>query len=217
MADISVLIAHKHEKANDAALKVALDTIVDNTVHDYELLIDSTTPANVYQVYNQLAVRASAPYIVFTNSDVFFAPRWDIPMLVAADPDAIVTGVIVECGAIGVATANVHRDFGMRPQTFRRKEFEEWVEKEQPLPPGDGWYFPSLHNRQAFLDMGGFDLTKGTFPTEPLDILYWNTWRERGGIIKHVRSYCYHLQHYCAAEEQTKTVRFRCQEQPQSG
>lgn len=209
MPDISILLAHKHEKANDAALKVAVETIIDNTVSDFELLIDTTTPANVYEVYNSLASRASASWLVFTNTDVFFAPSWDTVMLEAKDPNAIVTGVIVECGAIGVATANVHKDFGMRPETFRRGEFEEWVAREQPLPAGDGWYFPSLHNTLMFMNQGGFDLTKGAFPTEPLDIFYWNHWRETGHYIRHVRSYCYHLQHYCAEEEQTKAVRFK--------
>jgi len=209
MADISILIAHKHEKANDQAFVVALKTIVENTVSDYELLVDTTTPANVYAIYNRLAAVATAEYIVFSNSDVFLAPGWDAPMLEAAAPDTIVTGVIVECGAIGVAIDNVHRNFGMRPDTFRRAEFEAWVQAGVHIPPTDGWYFPSLHPRQAFLDRGGFDLTKGVFPVDPLDIIYWDTWRKSGRKVRRVPSFCYHLQFYSNKAEQKKGIRYR--------
>jgi hypothetical protein len=208
MAELSILIAHKHEPTNDAALLVALQTIVENTGPDYELLVDTTTPAGVYATYNKLALQATAPYLVLTNTDVFFAPGWAEAFLEVADPNAIITGVIVECGAIPVAAANVEKNFGMIPQTFRRYEFEEWVAKEQPLPPGNGWYFPSLHHRAAFLQSNGFELSLGEFPTTWLDKIYWQDWILRGGEIRHVRSYSYHLQAYSDIER-TAMIRER--------
>lgn len=206
MADISILIAHKHEATNDEALKIALDMIVSNTVHDYELLVDTTTPTGVYGAYNRLAERASAPYVVFTNSDVFLAPGWDAAMLEEATPSVIVTGVIVECGAIPVAAANVEKNFGMTPQTFRRQAFEQWVAEEQPLPEGEGWYFPSMHYRRWFLEQGGFDVSRGEFPEVWLDKFYWDYWRACGFGIRHVRSYSYHLQCYSDIER-TRAIR----------
>ena len=206
MADLSILIAHKHDPVNDEALKIALDTIVANTVHDYELLVDATTPTNVYGAYNKLAERATTPYIAFTNSDVFLAPGWDVPMMEAANPWTIVTGVIVECGAIPVAAANVEKNFGMTPQAFRRQEFEQWVAEKQPFPEGRGWYFPSLHDRIAFLVMGGFDVSQGEFPRVAIDKFYWENWRASHHFVSHVRSYSYHLQCYSDVDR-TRAIR----------
>ena len=87
MPAFSVLIAHKREPANDAALDIALDMLADNTIHDYELLIDDTTPADPYVIYNDLAERASCNWIVFLNSDTFAGPGWDVPMVDAAAND----------------------------------------------------------------------------------------------------------------------------------
>jgi hypothetical protein len=193
---------------NNEALKVCLECLVDNTTVDYELIIESVQkPRDIYKVCNEMAERAVSDWIVFHNSDVFMAPYWAESMLQAAAEDAIVTGVIVECGAIGVAPVNIGRNFGMLPSTFRREDFERFVAEHAPFPAGEGWYFPSLHPREAFVGMGGFDLSKGYFPKDPLDIIYWNSWRASGGKIKHVRSYSYHLQHYCSEEEQKKAVR----------
>jgi len=208
VADISILIAHKHETTNDAALLVALQTIVENTGPDYELLIDTTTPAKVYATYNKLAAQATSPYLVFSNTDVFMAPGWAEALLEKAATMAIVTGVVVECGAIPVAAANVERNFGMTPQTFRRQEFEEWVEKEQPFPGGRGWYFPCLLHRDSFLYVGGFDTSQGDFPEKSLDVFFWREWIAHGLPIHHVRSYSYHLQCYSDIER-TRVIRER--------
>lgn len=202
---VSILIPHLAGPENDKALRICLDCLIANTSVVYELIID-TTRGGVYSFINRMARAASADWIVFLNSDVFMAPNWAQPMLDAAEPNKIVSGVIVECGAIGVNTANVHRNFGMRPETFQRAEFEQWVAESAVSLSGDGWYFPSLHNREAFLDMGGFDTTLGEFPV-PLDIDYWNRWKQRGGSIQRVPSFCYHLQNYSNEEEQHKAVR----------
>lgn len=211
MAEIAILIPHKHSPENDKALAVALDCIVRNTGVDYELLIDATTPACPYAVINRLALCTTAEYIVPTNSDVFFAPGWVEPMLTAAAPDAIVTGILVEPGAIGVNVLNHQRDFGMTPERFDRDGFEQWVaeqlESEQPeVPSGEGWYFPSMLHRATFNARGGFDLARGTFP-EPLDKHYWHGWRKSGGKVVRTVSYAYHLQNYSNEVEQVKAVR----------
>ena len=203
--DVSILIPHLSSPENDKALRVCLDCLIANTNAVYEIIID-TTRGGVYSFINRMARAASADWLVFMNSDVFVAPGWAEPMLAAAAPNKIVTGVIVECGAIGVNTVNVHHNFGMRPETFRRAEFEQWVAESAVAITGDGWYFPSLHNKEAFLNMGGFDTAQGEFPV-PLDIDYWNKWKQSGGMIQRVNSFCYHLQNYSNEEEQHKAVR----------
>jgi len=208
MSRIAILIPHKHTYANDRALSVALDCIIANTGVDYEILIDSETPACPYQVINRMARQTQVEYLVFSNSDIFFAPGWAEPMLAMAQPNRIVTGVTVECGAIGVNILNHHHNFGMTPDRFDRAAFERWVIEAPEVPQGNGWYFPSMHNRQAFLDAGGFDTSKGAFP-DPLDADYWDRWEKSGQHIHRVLSFCYHLQAFSFADENQKSVRYQ--------
>jgi len=204
---LSVLLPHLREPVNDRALAICLDTLVDNTGVDYELILEAVADRrDIYAVCNSMAERANSDWIVFHNSDVFMAPGWAEPMLAAADPHAIITGVIVECGAIGVNVLNHEHNFGMRPETFDRAGFERWVAETPAVPAGDGWFFPSLHHRESFLAFGGFDTALGAFP-DPLDEIYWNRWREAGRRIQRVESFCYHLQQYSFKEEQEKAVR----------
>lgn len=206
MSRIAILIAHKHTPANDAALAIALDCIVRNTRHDYQLLIDAATPDCPYRVWNRLARSTSADYLLFTNSDVFLAPGWDEPMLEAAARDVIVTGIVVEPGAIGVHVLNHQRNFGMTPEAFDRAAFEAWCADAPETPSGHGWYMPSLHPRETFLALGGFDESRGVFP-EPLDEYYWDTWKYAGHQVNRVQSFSYHLQNWSNEAEQSKAVR----------
>lgn len=208
MPSLTVCIPHKHTRHNDAALLVALSCIVDNTRCDYELLIDTTTPTGVYGVYNRMARQAASEWVVFTNSDVFFAPGWDTPMLEAAGKYKIITGVLVECGAIGVSDRNIMANFGRTPQTFERSAFEEMAAGiifDKRTPPGEGWFMPCLMHRDTFLAMGAFDTRQGDFPT-PLDGLFWEKWKASGLTVQRVRSYAYHLQNF-SDEERTKEAR----------
>lgn len=205
MPDLSICISHKHTERNDAALKVALDCIVSNTQCDYELLVDTTTPLDPYRVYNHLVRKSSTPWCVLTNSDVFFAPGWDVEWLEQADERTILSGILAECGAIGVAYGNLKQNFGMRPETFNRDAFEAWA-VDCHFPKGDGWYMPCLMPRDKFLDLGGFD-TSGVFAQDPVDKWFWTAWEASGGAVKRVRSVAYHLQCWSSEFEQTKEVR----------
>lgn len=205
MADLSICIAHKHTPRNDAALRVALDCIVDNTRCDYELLIDTTTPADPYQVYNELVQQAQTPYCVLTNSDVFFAPNWDVEFLAHANEHTILSGILAECGAIGVAYGNLKQNFGMTPEAFNRQAFEDWS-VDCHFPAGNGWYMPCLMPRDRFITLGGFDV-RGSFQLDPVDKWFWSTWEANGGLFKRVRSVAFHLQNWSNSEEQQKEVR----------
>jgi hypothetical protein len=205
MADLSICIAHKHTPANDKALRIALDCIIDNTRCDYELLVDTTTPADPYGVYNKLVRQSMTPYCVLTNSDVFMAPGWDIPYLEAANEQTILTGVLVEPKAIGVSPQNKEANFGMRPDTFNRHAFEVWAETA-PMLKGKGWYMPCLMPRDKFLDLGGFD-TSGVFMKDPVDKWFWAAWEASGGNVQRVYSVAYHLQNWSNPVEQEKGVR----------
>lgn len=206
MPDLSILIPHKHEPENDKALQIALACIVANTRCDFELLIDTTTPCDPYVALNAMARAARSPWLFFSNSDIFPAPSWDEHLLIKARRGALVTATLVEPGAIGVHEQNIHRKFGMTPDTFQRPAFEAFAESKPELPAGDGFYYYLMVHRSDFLDFGGFDTSLGPFPT-PLDIFFWEKWLKAGKLIKRSAALVYHLQNYSNSEEQIKAVR----------
>lgn len=206
MSQISILLPHKHDPENDKALMIAIASIIANTRCDYELLVDTTTPAEVYTVVNQLAQSANSEWLFFTNSDIFVAPHWDEVLLHYARPDLMVKPTLVEPGAIGVHHANIWANFGMTPETFRQSEFEAFCATNPPIPSLEGFYYYALINREEFLKRGAFDLTRGAFPT-PLDIFFDDAWKKEGNSILQVPAYVYHLQNYSNPAEQVKAVR----------
>lgn len=206
MSEISILLPHKHEPENDKALFVAVAQLINNTRCDYELLIDTTTPAEVYTVVNALARAARSEWLFFTNSDIFVAPEWDTVLLAHARRDLMVKPTLVEPGAIGVHEANIWANFGMTPDTFRAAEFEAFCATKPRIPSTQGFYYYALIHREEFLSRGAFDTTRGVFPT-PLDIFFDDAWKADGNRIVQVPAYVYHLQNYSNPAEQVKAVR----------
>lgn len=207
MSEISIIIPHKHTPANDKALYIAVASIIANTKCDYELLIDTTTPADVYKVVNKLAIFAHSEWLFFSNSDVFFAPRWDTVLLQHAKRGVMVKPTVIEPGAIGVFEQNIHANFGMTPETFRQADFEAFCATNPPVPGPDGFYYYGLISRQEFIEHGAFDTERGEFPT-PLDIFFDDTWKADGMKILHAPAYIYHLQNWSNPIEQEKAVRY---------
>lgn len=203
---LSILIPHKHTPENDKALAIALSCLALNTRADFELLIDTQTPADPYRVINGLAAKARGEYIFLSNSDIFVSPGWDIDLLEHAATNVIVNATLVEPGAIGVFDGNMHHNFGMTPDTFRRAEFEAWATTPQQIPSSEGFVYYALLHRETFLSRGGFDTSRGVFP-EPLDSYYWQSWKDDGLRIVRAYSLIYHLQNYSNEEEQIKAVR----------
>lgn len=205
--DISIIIPHLRNPDNDKALKVALDCILDNTDLDYELMVEAVaTRRDIYPVLNNMAHRARAEWIVFSNSDVFMAPEWASAMYAARDESAIVTGIIAECGAISVAADNYELHYGVTPDTYNRAGFEAWVEQEgatiysHKAHQHRGWYFPCLLNKRTFNHSGGFDSSVGSFPQAPCDMAYWDKWAASGKHFRRVNSWCYHLQNFTSED-----------------
>lgn len=194
---ISILIPHLRNADNDKALKVAIDCILDNTDLDYELIVEAVaTRRDIYPVLNNMAHRARAEWIVFANSDTFLAPCWASAMYAARDVNKIIGGVIVECGAIPVNDRNYERNFGRTPDTFDRAGFEALVANGDVWRDGEIWYFPCLLNKRAFNHAGGFDTSLGGWPDDPIDLYFWEAWKQSGKAVERVKSYSYHLQCY---------------------
>lgn len=207
MPTFTILVPHKRDPENNKALAIALSCIAENTVNNYELIVDSTTPADPYAVLNRMAMRASGEYIVFLNSDTFVAPGWDVDLLAQARPDTIVNLTLVEPGAIGVYEGNFTRNFGMTPASFDRAAFEAFAAApDGAYPSGNGFVFYGLLPRKQFLARGGFDLLLGGYPLD-LDRKFWLAWEADDLPIVRSKGLIYHLQNFSNVDEQTKVVR----------
>lgn len=204
MSAFTVVLPHLRNPGNDASLRVALDCLFANTVHDFHLLID-TSVGHLPEIVNRMIDHAPTDCIVYTASDTFFAPGWDAPMLALWNADTIVTNVLVEPGVIGMHPDNVQKDFGRKPETFRRAEFEAWVTSgDAPVPNNFGWYAPFMISRQRFLERGGLatNLNGDHHGFTPADVLFFEEWQAVGKAIQRARSFAYHLQRYSQEDEQ---------------
>lgn len=204
---ISICLPHLRQRENDKALRIALSCLMDNTGVDFELLLESVAERrDIYGVVNAMAAKALADYVVFMNSDHFVAPGWAEPFLTVASPSVMLSGVLVECGGIGVHHMNHHADFGQTPDSFDRRSFEAFAMRGEAWRDGYSWFWPVMLHRQTFLDMGGFDTSNGGFPA-PLDFQFGERWQASGRTFARVKSYQYHLQNWSNIDEQWKASR----------
>jgi hypothetical protein len=201
---LTIILPHLRNPGNDRSLAIALDCIFANTRNDFDLLV-ATEKRPLAGLVNEMIASARTDCVVYTASDTFFARGWDEPMLALWNADTLVTNVLVEPGAIGMHPDNVHKDFGRKPETFRRADFEAWVASgDAPVPNNFGWYAPFMISRAAFLEQGGYltDLTQDHRGFTAADQLLFADWQARGKRIMRARSYAYHLQGWSDLDEQ---------------
>jgi hypothetical protein len=199
MVDCTIIIPHKRTGMNDEALELNLKMLLRHTESSFELIIDSETPKDPYQLYNSAARRARSETLVFSNTDVLMGPGWDM-LIDQVHPNSIVTGYLIEAGNIGVAETNIHMDFGKTPTLFDKYAFEAYVrDKLRHVELGNavkeerGWFMPCAMNRNWFNSVGGFP-TELPFPN-PNDAIFWdNCIANLGTKLLRVPSFAYHFQ-----------------------
>ena len=192
--EFSVLIPHYAAEHGRRTLRTCLDCLIDNTASHYELIVyGNSEGGDLYQIYNDMARRASTEWIVFLMSDEFLQPGWDIPALEYRSPDILWGFNIVEPGYEPVNALNARADFGASPETFQRHAFETWCMTERPSSEFL-WIFPWFMSREAFFDLGGFPKRALDDPEWGLsDMLYCRTWVEQGGQVGRLPTWAYHL------------------------
>jgi len=194
----TIIIPHLHTKMNDECLEINLRMLKDNTKIPYDVVVDDRD-LDPYEIWNDQVAKAKTDVVVMSNSDVLMAPGWD-SMINFCVSNSIVTGYLVECGAILASDVNFSCDFGKTPSTFRRDAFESFsLEKSKTVPAVKeerGWYMPCAVNRDWFVSTGGFDMSKGSFKGKiPLDIYFWDSClRTPGFRLLRANSFAYHFQ-----------------------
>lgn len=207
MPAFTIILPHRRNLGNNAALALCLSCLQDNTVNEFKLIMDAAVNSPIYPRVNRMVKQVDTDYFIYWASDFFAAPVWDIPMLEAARPDTIITNIVVEPGAIFPHEQNLLNDFGRRPETFRRSEFEAWSQSPHaPMLEGSGWFAPYMMHTQFFLDFGGFvdDISPDDQGFSAGDEDLFTRWKASGRQVQRVKSYVYHLQRFSVESEQMK-------------
>lgn len=208
-AAFTIILPHRRNPGNDAALRMALQTLVENTNHDFILSMDAATDQPLYERINRLVAHAQTEYCVYWASDTFAAPNWDTPMLDLADDHTFVNGVLIEPGAIGVHPENFKRDFGRKPESFDREAFEAYCATAE-VPDGEGWYCPYLFPREGWLLFGGLQesIVRDPHVGFALQRAIEDDWRARGFLTYGRYHDCGTLTGYadCLADTPRQTV-----------
>lgn len=205
MTAFTIILPHKRNPGNNAALSICLDMLQANTVNDFLLLMDAATNEPLYPRVNAMMRAATTDKIVYWASDMFPAPGWDVPMLAACEPGVIVNNTVVEPGVISMYGGNHKRFFGATPETFRRAAFEEWCAGGGHNAGGEGWFAPYMMYRANFLDMGGLPehLPADAMGFSGGDEWFFETWKAAGRkVIRAQNSWVYHLQRWSDEGEQ---------------
>lgn len=202
--EFTLILPHKRNPGNDAALAICLDMLAEHTVNDYILLMDAATDRPLYPRVNRLFELAPTELCIYWASDMFPGPGWDVALLEAWDCEAIVCPTVCEPGAIAMWAGNHPLDLGRTPETFDRQAFEQWCLDGGHFPQGKPWFAPYLISKQGFWEMGGLgEDYLGEFTKSDVDL--FDRWEQAGRRIVRARgSWVYHLQRYSDLMEQEK-------------
>jgi len=125
---ISIIFPHLHTPINDKCLDLAIKAYKKNTHHTYEIII-LDEKGDPYALWNEHIDKCKSDITIFSNTDCIPAKNWDIPYVENYHPNKILTQVLVEPGAMGVAHENVHRNFGRCPLCFKSGQFEAFADR----------------------------------------------------------------------------------------
>jgi hypothetical protein len=206
MKNYSILIPHKKTGMNDLSLEINIKMLNENSENKNFELIIMEEECNPYKLWNDYSDKAKYDNLVFSNSDVLMARRWDTHLIGHLCDNSIVTGYLVECGVILPASQNINMDFGSSASSFRRDEFESYCEEKSisttECKNERGWYMPCSITKSLFNKMGRFSEEK-PFPY-PNDIDFWEKCISNGVILKRANSFAYHFQNLSNKEHEHK-------------
>lgn len=191
MPSLSVLLPHYNTPSATRALNVCLRTLTENTPIDYELMVTAHKRREFF-AYNSMAARAAGEWLLFSCTDMFFAPNWWTWIDGELDPNTAMLLTVVEPAADGpVAEQALEGEYGRTPESFDRAGFEAFAASTPLAKDVFGWGFPLIINRQRFLDVGGFPLERVHFNFA--DIEFMQAWERHGFAQRRIPHYVYHL------------------------
>ncbi len=112
-----------------------------------------------YASVNRMVRECKTDIAILFTSDQVAAPNWDAEMLRHLQYRRFVTGRLVESGAVVIADGNIWKNFGIRPEEFREKDFVEFCSQYRPSRELDipRHYIPMAFHVEDFRGAGGFE------------------------------------------------------------
>ena len=204
MTAFTIILPHKRNPGNNAALSICLDMLQANTVSDFVLIMDAATNLPLYPRVNRMVNQAQTEVCVYWASDMFAAPGWDLPMLQLFERDTFINNTVVEPGVMAMYGGNHKEDFGKTPAMFDRARFEHWAANDGHTAGGVGWFAPYMFPRSGFIEMGCLDLTvDAEYEFGGADMTLFDKWLMAGKrVLRAPDSFVYHLQRWSDEEEQ---------------
>jgi GT2 family glycosyltransferase len=123
--------------------------------------------------YNIGAELAKNDIFCILHADMFIGPNYVENALQHLSRKKVVSATRIEPPLHPEGKEKIVRDFGMWPETFKEKEFLQFVEEEQLRMRGvvtRGIFAPWFMYREDFLAIGGHDKLFAPFPYEDSDI-----------------------------------------------
>ena len=174
------------------------DILYENTENEFEL-IEIVNSKDVYGAYNKGALQATGDIIVCINDDMFLEKGWDKEVVKYSAPYRVITfmGVVEKIKSFN-HNKSIIMDFGDSPETFKRKEFEEFCltakidTGDKEYGDGTGWLQPMSMLKENWVPYPN----KIKYPYSN-DITYFYDILPRYNFeFIAVRAFCYHLQNY---------------------
>lgn len=127
----------------------------------------------ITKALNRAAKMADNPYLYFVNDDMVFAPGFDEALLRHANPNRVLTGVMIEPERpnLRVGQLQIRRNFGLVAAEFDRVAFERDAPEmaESRLEPGIS--YPFMIGKELFERIGGID-ERFSGPVHDPDLFY---------------------------------------------
>jgi hypothetical protein len=150
--------------------------------------------SDIYRAWNYAGFQSHGDIIVFVNSDMQFSRDWLPNLLKYLTRKTIVCSRLVESGRLPSGKHCIVKNFGRSPETFRRTDFEIYVEdiRKDKVMEG-GMYMPCAIYKDVFDRSGGYP--EGNIGGIPGDKIFFSKLNLMG--VKHITSFnsiVYHIQ-----------------------
>lgn len=146
--------------ANDASPEV-IDFLKDNAIPHVAVSTRKSSDEwfinSVYRAYNLAVEYSKTDYVVLVNSDMAYSRGSLSSLIKRAKPDLFIASRLVELGIMPSGQFGIEKDFGSKPKTFRKRDFEKYaVQISLDSIEQGGLFMPLLVHRETFLSLGGF-------------------------------------------------------------
>ena len=110
---------------------------------------------NVYRAYNYSTKVAQGDYIVYLNSDMCYSENWFENLFNSLKNNTCVCSRLVESGRYKTGLYGINKNFGMKINEYKEKEFNNYVKFiTEDTIKDSGLYMPLLIRKKDMINIG---------------------------------------------------------------